>query len=315
MRQRTGAAVAAAMLAATGLLAVTALAAERIVMAGSSAGGAAYLYFATTAKLFNEGIPGYDFSARTGGTTENVPLIETGEVKIAAASPGGVVKLYGSDGLKSTRLRTVFAMFHAPFHILVPKDSPLKSLADLKGKRLSVGVKGGGDWIAFLKMAEANGYKESDFDMRFLGKSEGLNAVKDGSVDALVGLAPVPSPLVTELAAHPKGVKVIGFSQAEVENLVKKSPEFSAFTIPSGTYPAAPAEVVSFTEWYYVVARDDLPEDLVFNVARILDQQHDKVVAAIKLASSSTAENTAKYPGFTLHRGTEKYLREKGLLK
>ncbi len=314
MRLRTGGMVLA-LLAGALLASAPAFAAERIVMAGSSAGGASYLYFATVAKLFNDGISGYDFSARTGGTTENVPLVETGEVKIAAASPGGVVKLYGADGLKSTRLRTLYAMFHAPFHILVPKDSPIKSFTDLKGKRLSVGVKGGGDWIAFLKMAEANGLKESDYDMRYLGKSEGINALKDGSVDALVGLAPVPSPLITEMGAHPKGVRVVAFTPKEVQNLVAKSPEFAPFTIAKGTYTPAPDEVVTFTEWYYVVARDDLSEKLAFDVTKILDQQHDKVVAALKLAASSTAENTAKYPGFKLHAGTQKYLREKGLLK
>ncbi len=314
MRLKTGGmvlAVAAGVLLAS----APAGAAERIVMAGSSAGGASYLYFATVAKLFNDGVPGYDFSARTGGTTENVPLVETGEVKIAAASPGGVVKLYGQEGLQKTRLRTLFAMFHAPFHILVTKDSPIRSLADLKGKRLSVGVKGGGDWIAFLKMVEANGYKESDFNMQFLGKSEGLNALKDGSVDALVGLAPVPTPLVTELGAHPKGVRVVGFAPAEVERLVSKSPEFAAFNIPKGTYEKSPEEAVSFTEWYYVVARDDFADDLAFKVTRILDEQHGKVVEALKLAASSTAGNTAKFPGFKLHPGTAKYLKEKGLLK
>lgn len=314
MRSRTGG-VVFALVAGTLLASAPAFGAERIVMAGSSAGGASYLYFATTAKLFNDGIQGYDFSARTGGTTENVPLVETGEVKVAAASPGGVVKLYGPEGLKTTRLRTVYAMFHAPFHILVPRDSPIRSFADLKGRRLSVGVKGGGDWIAFLKMAEANGYKESDFNMQYLGKSEGLNALKDGSVDALVGLAPVPSPLITEMAAHPRGVRVVPFAPREVQSLVTKSPEFSPFTIAKGTYAASPEEVTSFTEWYYVVARDDLPERLAFDITRILDQQHEKVVAALKLAQSSTAENTAKYPGFKLHPGTEKYLREKGLLK
>jgi TRAP-type uncharacterized transport system substrate-binding protein len=71
----------------------------------------------------------------------------------------------------------------------------------------------------------------------------------------------------------------------------------------------------TFTEWIYVAARDDLPAETAYQIAKVLGDHHDEMVAAFKAANSSTAENTAKYPGFKLHPGTERYLKEKGLLK
>jgi len=65
----------------------------------------------------------------------------------------------------------------------------------------------------------------------------------------------------------------------------------------------------------YVAARDDFPAETAYQIAKVLGDHHDEMVAAFKAANSSTAENTAKYPGFKLHPGTERYLREKGLLK
>src|SRR4051812_12109086 len=146
--------------------------ATRIVMAGSSSGGTAHLFFASLAPLLNKYIPGMEASARTGGAVENVALLERGSVQIAVAGPGDAQTVLGPEGLAKTHIRTLFGMFHIPFHILVPKDSPIQSFADLKGKRVSVGIRAGGEANLFLRLLEFYGMKESDLKIEFLGKGE-----------------------------------------------------------------------------------------------------------------------------------------------
>ena len=113
-------------------------------------------------------------------------------------------------------------MFHIPFHIVVPADSPIKSFADLKGKRVSVGIRAGGEANLFLRLLELYGMKEGDVKIEFLGKGEGTAAYKDGSVDAMTFLCPLPCPVVTELATHPRGVRLVPFSDAEVAKIREK---------------------------------------------------------------------------------------------
>jgi len=291
----------------------------RLVMAGSSSGGTAHLFFASLAPLLNKYVPGMEASARTGGAVENVALLERGSVQVAVAGPGDAQAVLGKDGLDKSRIRTVFAMFHIPFHVVVPVDSPIKSFADLKGKRVSVGIRAGGEANLFLRLLDVYGMKESDVKIEFLGKGEGTSAYKDGTVDAMTFLCPLPCPVVTELATHPRGVRLVSFSDAEVAKIREKHTWYTPYTIEKTWYATSLKEgardVPTFTEWIYVAARDDLPENTAYQIAKTLGDRHDEMVAAFKAANSSTAENTAKYPGFKLHPGTARYLKEKGLLK
>jgi len=317
--KRTHAVAAAFILVALTTAIAFAQTPTRLVMAGSSSGGTAHLFFASLAPLLNKYVPGMEASARTGGAVENIALVERGGVQVAVAGPGDAQAVLGKEGLEKSRIRTVFAMFHIPFHIVVPTDSPIKSFADLKGKRVSVGIRAGGEANLFLRLLELYGMKEGDLKIEFLGKGEGTSAYKDGSVDAMTFLCPLPCPVVTELATHPRGVRIVPFSDAEVAKIREKYTWYSAYTIEKSWYANAlkgdAKDVPTFTEWIYVAARDDFPAETAYQIAKVLGDHHDEMVAAFKAANSSTAANTAKYPGFKLHPGTERYLREKGLLK
>jgi TRAP transporter TAXI family solute receptor len=300
-------------------LAVPAAAQTRLVMAGSSSGGTAHLFFAALAPLLNKYIPGMEASARSGGSTENVVLLERGTVQIAGVSSGDASSVLGKEGMAKTKIRTLFTMFHIPYHVAVPKNSPIKSFADLKGKRISIGIKAGGDAATFLRMVDALGMKNEDFRLDYLGKGEGLNAYKDGVVDAMAFLCPLPCPLVTEMATHPRGARLIPFSKDEVAKFRAKYTWFTDYTIEKATYAHAlkddATDVTTFTEWFYVGTHESFPEETAYQIAKVLGEKHAELVAAFRAAASSTAENTAKYPGFKLHPGTERYLKEKGLLK
>jgi len=317
--KRTHAVVAAVIVVALTTAIAFAQSPTRLVMAGSSSGGTAHLFFASLAPLLNKYVPGMEASARTGGAVENIALIERGGVQVAVAGPGDAQAVLGKEGLEKSRIRTIFAMFHIPFHVLVPADSPIKSFADLKGKRVSVGIRAGGEANLFLRLLDLYGMKESDLKIEFLGKGEGTSAYKDGSVDAMTFLCPLPCPVVTELATHPRGVRIVPFSDAEVAKIREKYTWYTPYTIEKSWYANAlkgdAKEVPTFTEWIYVAARDDFPAETAYQIAKVLGDHHDEMVAAFKAANSSTAENTARYPGFKLHPGTERYLREKGLLK
>jgi TRAP transporter TAXI family solute receptor len=318
MSRKIGAAAFGAALAAAAF-AGPASAQTRIVMAGSSAGGTAHLYFAALAPLLNKYIPGMEASARSGGSTENVILLERGTAQIAGASPGDAEKVLGKDGMAKTRIRSLFTMFNIPYHLLVPTNSPIQSFSDLKGRRLSIGIKAGGEANLFLRMVTVLGMKEGDFRLDYLGKGESMNAYKDNVIEAFSFLCPLPCPVVTELATHPRGARLVGMSADEVAKINADHRWYSAYTISKDVYANSlrdqSRDVPTFTEWFYVATHADFPEETAYQIAKVIGEKHEELVSAFRAANTSTAENTAKYPGFPLHPGTERYLREKGLLK
>jgi len=292
----------------------------RLIMVGGSSGATVHLYFAAVAPLLNKYIPGMEATASTGGPAENIPLLELGDIKLAGISVGAGVEIYGKEWLKKTRLRTIFAMFHVPYHILVPKDSPIQQFSDLKGKRVSVGAKGSGESYIFQRLLDVMDMKESDMKMKieYLGKGEAINAYKDRVLDAICGQGPLPMPAILELVSHPRGVRIVGLAPQVIQKIVEKYPEYTEYTIEKKWYANVlkdASDIPSFTQWYYVATRDDFPENMAYQITKVLGEHHDELVTAFKAANSSTAEATAKYPGFQLHPGTARYLKEKGLIK
>ncbi|MBL8672755.1 MAG: TAXI family TRAP transporter solute-binding subunit [Alphaproteobacteria bacterium] len=316
-------ATAIAPLALGGMIAAAALPAQaqqtRLVMAGSSSGGTAYLYFAALSQLLNKYVPGMEATARSGGAVENVALLERGSVDVAVAGPGDASQVLGAEGLAKTKIRTLFAMFNIPFHIVVPKDSPAKSLADLKGKRLAIGIKAGGEANLFLRMIAEWGYKESDFRIDYIGKGEMTNAYKDGVLDGMTFLCPLPCPVITDVATHPRGARLLPIPEADVAKVRAKYQWYTPYVVEKAVYANAlkdqAVDTPTLTEWIYVATRADYPEETVYQIAKVIGDKHAELVAAFKAGQSSTAENTARFPGFPLHPGTQRYLKEKGLLK
>jgi sulfonate transport system substrate-binding protein len=98
--------------------------------------------------------------------------------------------------------------------IIVPKDSPAKTIYDLKGKKISCGIRTG-EGAFFLDYIRLLGLSKDDFKLFFIGKGEGIEAYKNGSVDAITCVSVIPSSM---------------FSQA-AENLIKNH----GFPIHSGT--------------------------------------------------------------------------------
>lgn len=290
---------------------------ERLVMAGSSSGGTSHLYFAAVATMINKYVPGVQASARSGGTAENVMLIERGELRVGVTEPGAAFLLQGPEWRQRTRLRTLYAMFTTPYHVIVPANSPVRTISDLKGRRVAVGTRQGGEAYLFQRVLESLGMRENEFRVEYLGKGEGINAYKDNVLDAMFYLCPLPCPVVTEVASHPRGARIIPLTEDEITKVRGRFGWYGDYTIERDVYANSlrnlSTDVRTITEWSYVVVRDDFPMELGYQIVRMLDEKYDELVAAFRPAATSTLANTARYPGFALHAATQRYLAEKGL--
>lgn len=285
---------------------------RRLALVGSSEGGGGHLWWVAASQLFNNYLD-METTVRPGGTRENALLMEAGEVQASTVSPVDLVEATEDpDALDDTVIRTLWAKFNVGFKALVPEDSDAQVFSDLAGKRVAIGIAGGGESNLFLEAMACVGLDENDFNLQYTGKGESVDAYNDGVIDAWAGQGPNPTPQFVE-AFEGRGARLLPLDDEIVECLADTG-RYIAAEVPADTYSGQTEPVASVNQWFYAAVHEDLPEDLVYHMARVLDEHHDELMAAYAGAGTSTAENTAENIGFELHPGTERYLQETGNL-
>jgi TRAP transporter TAXI family solute receptor len=131
----------------------------------------------------------------------------------------------------------------------------------------------------------------------------------------MFALAPVPNPLFMELAVSKRGARVLPLKEADVNKVLKVDSSWTKTVIPANSHDKIKKDTLTIVNWYYMVAKEDFPADVVYRMAKTLDTRHADLVAGYNGAKDATAQNAVKYITFKLHPGTARYLKEKGLLK
>jgi len=309
-------------IACASLLAVVGLITEsgaqtRVTFSTGSVGGSTYTWAAMAGNILSQHIDGVVFSSRSGGTTENVLLLESGQITAATilSTDFWSAKKGVEPTPQTTRLRTLWYMFPTYVSFVVAKDDPATKLADLRGKRMSIGARDGGVWVMWQIIKGPLGFKDSDFQLQYVGSAASASAFKDGQIDAFMSQGGLPFPPLMEIARSARGAKVILPTDEELDRVEKSTKLVKRGTVAPGLYPGIDKEVSALTTGVFVVVRDDFPEDLAYKMAKALDANHKELVTAYKAAEFSTAANTAVNDYIPLHPGTRRYLVEKGLLK
>lgn len=306
----------AAALALTGAVSESA-AQTRVTFSTGSVGGSTYTWAAMASNVLSQHIDGVIFSSRSGGTTENILLVESGQIKGAAI---GAIDFWSakkgqSPTPQNTRIRTLWYMFPSYVSFAVPKNDPATTLQDLKGKRLSIGARDGGVWAMWQLIKEPLGFTDSDFNLQYLGSGASATAFKDGQIDAFMSMGGLPFPPLMEIASSARGAKVILPTASQLEKLEKASALLKRANVEPGLLPGIGKVVQTITTGFFIVVRDDFPEDLAYKIAKALDANYAELTKAYKAAGASTAANTAANDYLPLHPGTRRYLVEKGLMK
>jgi TRAP transporter TAXI family solute receptor len=285
---------------------------QDLVLVGASSGGGGYTWVAAASQILNNEL-GTEFSVQAGAPAENALLLQSGEINTGMTSVRNLREGTGDpEAYKTTNIRTLWTMFSAELHVLVDPSSDAEKLSDLKGETLAGGIRGG-DYDVFVDALKCGGMSESDFQLQAIGKNEASSAYIDGNVAGWVTMAPVPTPALVEVIESRRGAKLIPVDQEIIDCMVD-SGEFSAAEIPAGAYPGVDEPITTLAQWFVFGVRDDVPDAVTYNIARVLHEKHDDLVSTFRGAATSTVENTVENSGFELHSGVEKYFKEIGAL-
>jgi TRAP transporter TAXI family solute receptor len=254
----------------------------------------------------------------TKGSTENVPLLEAGQLDTGQCTGEVLYEAIAGIGRKPADVKILSAMYSNSGMFIVRADSPYKTVADLKGKPIAWGAAGSGFIVLARYVMDGLGLDmNKDFEPHLLQKAgDGPAMVLDGRAAALWG-GGVGWPGFTAVSNGPKGARFIGQTADEIKRVTSKYTFIKPITLPANNYPGQTAAVSTVGSWSFVLARTTLPDDIAYRLARALHKGEAAIGNRLEQARESTLANTlAAAPEVSLiHPGVQKYLREIGLLK
>jgi TRAP transporter TAXI family solute receptor len=290
----------------------------RIVLGTATPGGGFPLYGGVVAELINETDPTLAVETRnTKGSTENVPLLESGGIDIGLVQGEVAHEALNGIGRAPAAIGIVAAMYATAGMFVVRADSPYRSIGDLRGKPIAFGAQGSGLVILSRYVLDGMGLdQDRDFEAVYLEHAgDGPAMVLDGRVAALWG-GGIGWPGFTKVSHGPQGARFITPDAAERPRILAKHDFLKALTVPAESYAGQMAAVDSVGSWSFIMARLSLDRDIVYRLTRALHQAEPMLPSRLEQARETTVGNTViAAPRVELiHPGALGYLGDIGLL-
>ena len=256
----------------------------------------------------------------TGASVENCRLVGARESDMGMVM--GSIAYKAVEGQqpfeKKFPLVTLFQMYPAPEHIVTVSGKGIKSIKDLKGKKVSIDVPGSGCAVMAKAILEEYGFNlEKDLTIANLSQSESVQALKDGIVDAVFFNFAYPGSAVLDLAAT-RDIVLVPVERDMADKIVKKYPYYVKITIPAKTYPKADYDVLCLGDSNVLIANKQMEEGVAYQIVKAIFENVDKgkwaLVNIHPIASQLTPKNAVISP-IELHPGAIKYFKEVGAIK
>ena len=290
-----------------------------ISLGTATPGGGFPVYGNAFAEIMNAADPAISIAPRnTKGSNENIPLLEADQLDIALVAGEPSYEAFMGIGRAPTKLKILTAMYSSPGMFVVRADSPYKTIRDLVGQPVAFGAKGSGLPILSRYMLDGIGLKQDeDFKSIYLDRAgDGPAMVQDGRAAALWG-AGVGWPGFAAMAQSPGGARFIAPDAGEIARIRAKHTFLKPLTVSANSYPNQAAAIDSVGSWSFVLARESLPDDVAYRLARTLHGAEGALCKKLAQACETTAANTvaAAPKAELIHPGVMKYFREIGVAK
>jgi TRAP transporter TAXI family solute receptor len=254
----------------------------------------------------------------TGASVENMQLIKTSDVDLAFvqsdiadyASKGA---LMFAEGGAIENLQAVASLYNETIQIVVPGNSDIQSVEDLKGKRVSIGAPGSGTEANALQILEIHGMGEADLgQVQRLSFGDSTSYIQDGTLDAAFVTSGTPTSAVSELAAT-AGVRIVNIADDKIAALIAKYPYYAEQAVEAGTYSGFDETVKTVAVKAQLVVRSDLSEDMVYKLTKSLFENLDQLVTVHKKAAEIQPQSALEGVSLKVHPGAAKYYKEAGV--
>ena len=302
--------------AATMMAAALPASAQQLSIATGGTGGVYYPIGGGFAEMINNHIDGAQATAEvTGASVENMGLIMRGDADLALVLADTAYQAYTGtgdfDGRQIENTRAPASVYPNAVQLVTLAESDIQSIADLAGKRVSVGAPGSGTELNARALLEANGVNYEDFTPQRLNFNETADAIRDGDIDAGFWSVGPPTSSILNLAAT-RDIRLIGLSDEEIANAQEVEAVFAPYELAAGMYDGMDEAVQTIGIPNVLVVNADMDEELAYQLTQLLFENTDELIAVHPAANDTTVEFTMESTPVPLHPGALRYFEEVG---
>ena len=281
-------------------------------------GGTAGVYYplgGAIAEILNKNVPGVNATAQsTGASVANINMLKDGKVELAMVQNDTAYYAFkGVEMFKDKQvanMRGVATLYNETIQIIVLEDSPIKTINDLKGKKVAVGSIGSGTEANARQILETYGLTYTDLNPQYLSFGEAANGLKDGNVDVAFVTAGAPTAAIQDIAFQKK-VRLISIEADKADALIKKYPFYAKQLVKANTYPGQTTDISTVAVKAMLVVPENLDADTVYKMTKAIYANTDRLKTAHKLGEGITKESALEGMPIPVHPGADKFFKEK----
>ena len=256
----------------------------------------------------------------SNGSLANVNAIAGGQLESGFSQADVATWAYKGTGVFEGKpnvpgLRLIANLYPESVHVVVKKGSGIKSVADLKGRRVALDEPGSGTLVNARAILAAYGVKESDIKPEYIKPNQAGDKMKDGALDAFFFTGGAPAGAIAELASAGGGIDILPIDGAAAEQLKKTSGFFADDVIAADTYKGV-GQVKTLAVGAQWVTSDKADAGTVYEITKALfsDAAQKALAAGHAKGKFITKENAVKGAGIPFHPGAERFYKEAGAL-
>lgn len=252
----------------------------------------------------------------TEGSKANIQGIDIGDYQLGTVQSD--VMAYAWAGSRSFEAEGAIQSFrvigglYAEAVQLVTMDPEIKSVADLKGKSVSIGAPNSGVYFNAVDVLAAAGLTEEDINAQYQSFGDSTDALKDGKIDAAFIVAGAPTPAITELCTS-NDAYLVPIDGEVAEKLMKDCPFYTAYEIPAETYKGQTEAVKTVTVKATLIVDANASEDDVYKLTASIFDNIEAITAEHAKGAELSLENATSGMTAPFHAGAAKYFKEKGI--
>jgi len=289
---------------------------QQLSIATGGTGGVYYPMGGGLAEVINNHVAGYSATAEvTGASVENMGLIATGDADLAIGLADTVVQAYSGtgrfEGQQLPMVRGLASLYANMIQIVALESAGIRSLQDLRGKRVSIGAPGSGTEVNAGAILEANGITYDDIDEQRLNFNETADALANGDIDAGFWSVGAPTSSIMNLSTTQR-IVIIALSEAEIDAAMAANDTFAKTTLVGGTYNGVDADIAVLGIPNVLTVSSEMPDDLAYSLTKAMFENIADMQAVHPAANQTTVEFTLAATPVPLHPGAIRYFEAIG---
>jgi hypothetical protein len=257
----------------------------------------------------------------TGASVANINGIKNGDFDLGLLQNDNTFQAYNGtvgsafEGKAFKGIATICNLYPEAVHVIVRYDSDIKSVADLKGRKVSVGAAASGTEANARQIFEAYGMTYADIKAEFIDFATSAAKFKDGGIEAFFVTGGIPTAAITEVGITHK-IRVLSLEADKIKALQAKYPFFAEVTIPASAYGKnQPDSAKSVAIMAVLGCATTLSNDIVYAITKTIFERQADIASGHAKGAFINIDTAINGLGAPLHPGAVKYYREKGIIK